>query len=128
VRQIAPVDGKLEDFPADAAVSVSLVPGARHGEAVMCVRSGARASLVFCDAFMNLPRSLGLVTTIMRTAGGPKCPPLFRLAFVRDKKAVRAELERLAGTPGLTRLVPSHGDVFEGDAAGTLRTIAARDL
>ena len=37
-------------------------------------------------------------------------------------------LERLAGTPGLARLVPSHGDILEQDASGTLRRIAARDL
>ena len=128
VRQVAPVDGRLEDFPADATISVVLVAGTRHGEAAMIVKSGARTSLVFSDVVMNLPRSLGLVTTLMRTAGGPKSPPLFRLLFARDKKAIRGELERLAGTPGLARLVPSHGDVLEQDAAGTLRRIAARDL
>ena len=83
---------------------------------------------VFSDAFMNLPRSLGLVTTLMRTAGGPKCPPLFRIALVKDRRAVRASLERLADTSGLTRLVPSHGDIYEGDAAATLRQVVARDL
>jgi hypothetical protein len=128
VRAVAPVDGRVEDLAGDAAVSLVPIEGTRSGETAMIVRSGARASVVFSDAFMNLPRSLGLLTTIMRTAGGPKCPPLFRLAMVKDRRAVRASLERLADTPGLTRLVPSHGDVFEGDAAATLRQVATRDL
>jgi hypothetical protein len=132
VAQVAPVDGRIEELAAadaDATVRVTIVDGTRSGEAAMTVRSGARASVVFCDAFMNLPRPLGMLTRIMRTAGGPKCPPLFRLAMVKDRRAVRGSLERLAETPGLVRLVPSHGDVVEGaDAAATLRRVAARDL
>ncbi len=128
VRAVAPVDGRVEDFPGDASVSVALVDGTKNGEVVMVVRSGPRASIVFSDAFMNVARSTGIVTTLLRTAGGPKCPPLFRLAAVRDKKAVRSHLERLAATSGLARLVPSHGDLVERDAASTLRQVAARDL
>jgi hypothetical protein len=129
VRAIAPVDGYLEDLPADRDVTQVIVEGTRTGESAMVVRSGERASVVFSDAFMNVPRALGLVTAIMRTAGGPKCPPLFRIACVKDRAAVRRSLEALAATPGLVRLVPSHGDVLEGaHAAETLRTVAARDL
>jgi hypothetical protein len=130
VRAVAPVDGHLEAFPTDGAVHVSLLEGGKQGEALMTVRSagGARASIVFSDAFMNVPRSTGIVTLLLRTAGGPKVPPLFRLLGVRDKRAVRAHLERLADTLGLARLVPSHGDIVSHDAAGTLRRVAARDL
>jgi len=45
---------------------------------------------------------------------------------VRDAGALAAHLERLAATPGLCRLVPSHGDLVEGDAGAVLRQVAAR--
>jgi hypothetical protein len=130
VRAVAPVDGHLEAFPADAAVQVSLLEGGKEGEAIMTVRSagGARASIVFGDALFNIPKATGIVTMLLRSAGGPKVPPLFRFLGVRDKRAARAHLERLADTLGLARLVPSHGDIVSHDAAGTLRRVAARDL
>lgn len=128
VRKTVPVDGVVEDLPADGAVTISLIAGTKIGEVAMLVRSGPRVSAVFSDVVMNVPRSTGLITTLLRTAGGPKCPPLFRLAFMRDKKAVRAALERLAEIPGLHRLIPSHGDILANDAAGVLHSIAARDL
>jgi hypothetical protein len=44
---------------------------------------------------------------------------------VRDRAALRAQLERLAAIPGLARIVPTHGAVVDRDPAGTLRRIAA---
>jgi hypothetical protein len=45
--------------------------------------------------------------------------------LVKDKGALRADLERLADTPDLQRIVPSHGDVVTSDPAGALRRVAA---
>jgi hypothetical protein len=44
---------------------------------------------------------------------------------LRDRRALRAQLEELARIPGLTRIVPSHGVVIDRDPAGALREIAA---
>jgi hypothetical protein len=49
-----------------------------------------------------------------------------RLFTVKDPRALAAHLERLAATPGLVRLVPSHGDVVKHGAPETLRAVAHR--
>jgi hypothetical protein len=57
---------------------------------------------------------------------GPiKLPPITKLLLVKNKGALRADLERLAETPDLRRIVPSHGDVVTSDPAGALRRVAA---
>jgi hypothetical protein len=40
---------------------------------------------------------------------------------VSDKKALKADLLRLAETPDLVRLVPSHGRIVATDPAGAIR-------
>ncbi|HVE81391.1 MAG TPA: hypothetical protein VND93_01030 [Myxococcales bacterium] len=123
VDDIAP----LESFPADAAVQVESMPGTRHGDALMRVHSGGgqRLNLCFTDAVMNV-KTGPLPMRLVGFTGGPKCPPVFKLIFTRDKKALRANLERLAALPRLARLVPCHGAVIDQDAARVLGQIAAK--
>jgi hypothetical protein len=128
VAQAVQVDGGFERLPADPRLSAVPLQGLRSGEAALVARSadGARASLLFGDAVMNIPRDAGAVLRLMRSAGGPKVTPLFRLLALSDAGALASHLERLAETPGLVRLVPSHGEVIEGDAGAVLRAVAAR--
>jgi hypothetical protein len=58
------------------------------------------------------------------TGDRPSLPLPLRLRLVRDRKALRAQLEGLSRTPGLARIVPSHGAVIDRDPAGVLRRIA----
>jgi len=44
---------------------------------------------------------------------------------VKDKKALRAELEKRATTPDLTRIEVGHGNAITSDPAGALRNAAA---
>lgn len=117
--------GTLEQLPPDPAVTLEPLDGTRRGEPVAVVRSGARVSLVFADAFQastDVPwwiRPLGF-------GGGPKVPPLFKLLFATDVRALKAHLTRLAQLPGLARLIPCHGDVIDVDAAAVLRAAAER--
>jgi hypothetical protein len=48
------------------------------------------------------------------------------IKWMSKKKRLRTHLARLAETPGLARIVPGHGDVIEGDAAGVLKAAVAR--
>lgn len=116
----------LEELPKDAAVQVESMPGTRHGDALMRVSSGGgqRVSLCFTDAVMNLATG-PLPMRLVGFTGGPKCPPVFKLVFTKDKPALRARMERLAAEPGLARLVPCHGEVIAQDAARVLGRIAA---
>jgi hypothetical protein len=119
--------GTLEDIPSDPAVTFESADGSKTGEPIAIVRSaGGKVTLLFADAFMAIPREgAALPMRLLGFAGGPKVVPLFRMFFLKDKKALRAHFERLAVLPGLTHLIPCHGSVESADAAGTLKRVAA---
>ena len=123
------MDGTIEEIPSDPMVRVESVAGTKAGEPVVIVRSGGgtRTNLVFCDAFQNnASKDLILPLRLLGFGGGPSCPPLFRLLFVDDKRALRADFERWAAMPELAHLVPCHGAIVYKDAPQILRSIAAR--
>jgi hypothetical protein len=130
VRAILPVDGTLEELPVDASLKCEPLAGTKFGEAAYLVKSGPRVSLVFCDAIHDSRPGKGFGGFMFRVMGftgqEPKVPPLYRLRAVSDKKALRADLLRLAETPGLARLVPSHGLIVTNDPAGAIRRAAKK--
>jgi len=126
VRRAVRVDGTLEALPADPALRADPLDGVRSGEAVFHVRGRAGAvTLIFSDALMNLQGPLPLWMRLLRYHKGPKVTPVFKLFVAKDRRALRAHLERLAETPGLGRLVFCHGETIESDAALALRRAAA---
>jgi hypothetical protein len=129
VSRVVQVDGDLTSLPADPSLTVHPVPGWKLGEAVLEVRSGRRASLLFGDVVMNnppVPGAKGWILRAMGSVGGPKVTPLARLLGVGDAREVAGALRRLAGLPALARLVPSHGTVIDAGAAEALRRCADR--
>jgi hypothetical protein len=127
LRERCDLAGSLEDVPKDPAMSIESLPGSKLGEAVMVVKSGDGQSVLFCDALQNNPpEKLNLIFRLLGFAGsGPKTPPVFRMLFLEDKKAMRSEFQRLAALPGLRRIIPCHGDVVETGAAEALKAAAA---
>jgi hypothetical protein len=132
VRAMVPVAGTLEELPLDSTIRCEPLSGTRFGEAAYLVKSGSRASLLFCDALHDSRPGRGFQGFMFRVMGftGPeaKVPPFFRLRAVTDKKALKADLLRLAKTPGLVRVVPSHGRIVTHDPSGAIRRAAERDL
>lgn len=125
VEEVVPVDGTYEDFPADPAVSLQALDGVGDLEGVMVVRSNDGVSLVFNDAVFNMDRKrdpLGFFfTTLLGSAPGPRVSRLVKLLYVKDKAALRADLLRLADTPGLVRVIVAHEKVASGrDARAAL--------
>lgn len=121
------VEGGFEDFPADPQVQVAGAAGAKNGEAVMAVRSadGKRLSLVFADLLMNIPsEGASLVSKVIGFAGGPRVPWLIKAMFLKSPLAFKAQLETWAADPALTRLIPSHGEIIDLQAAQTLRRLS----
>ena len=129
VQERVAVDGSFAEIPPDPDVRVVSVPGFATGEGALWVRSGARTSLVVADVVLNVPDGPGLRGALFRLLGmtgpAPRLPLPVKLRVVRDRPALRAWMEEAARTPGLSRIVTSHGANVERDAAGVLRSVAA---
>jgi hypothetical protein len=123
------VDGHFDSLPADPALQAISLDGVRTGEGVLLVRSGgARVNMLLCDMMLNIAHQRGFWGFVWKIAGftgGPRCGPVWLKRAVGDRAALRAHIERLADTPDLFRLVPSHGPPVENDPAATLRRVAA---
>ena len=129
IRARAELEGTVEAIPADANVTVQAVPGVKLGEPAVIVRSGggARVSLLFADVIQNSAKSsLKLLFRMLGFGGGPKVVPVFKMLFVKNKAAVKQQLAAWSELPGLTRLVPAHGDVVSTGAGAALKEAADR--
>jgi len=129
VSEVVSVDGTYEDFPSNRTVTLETLSGVDAIEGAMLVQSADGVSVVLCDAVFNMDRKrdvLGfLFTTILGSAPGPRISRLAKPALVRDKKALQRDLERLAATPRLVRLIVAHEKVAKNEAAAeALRTAA----
>jgi hypothetical protein len=129
VAQVVPVDGSYEDFPSDAQVWVQTLPGTASQEGALLVRAEDGVSVVLNDIVMNMDRRRDLLgylfTTLLGSAPGPRVSRLAKLAIVKDKRALRAELERLAQLPDLARLLVGHDKLSAGQAAARADLLAA---
>lgn len=129
VEKMVKVDGIYEDFPADDDVSLEMLHGVGDAEGAMIVRSDDGITVVLNDAVFNMDRKrdpLGFIfTTLLGSAPGPRISRLVKLFYVKDRKALREDLERFAEHPDLVRLVVAHEKVAKGpDAASALKTAA----
>jgi hypothetical protein len=130
IEERVSVDGTYEDFPADDIVRLETLRGVNEEEGVMQVTSPDGVSLVLNDVVMNMDRKkdvLGyLFTTLLGSAPGPRISRLVRLMFVKDKAALRSDLERLAATKDLVRVLVAHEKVTQGseEAPNVLRRAA----
>jgi hypothetical protein len=129
VEQVLAVDGTCDDFPADDSVRIEPLAGIGDAEAVLVVRSTDGVTLVFADCVFNMDKKrdpLGwFFTTLLGSAPGPRISRLFRMVAVKDRAALKADLERLAALPGLMRVIVAHEKLASGgDAPATLRQAA----
>jgi hypothetical protein len=128
IEEVVKVDATECDF-GDPNVRYELVAGTSEGEGVLFVRSKAGTTLVFNDVLMNMQRLPGFGGFMMGLFGftgpKPKVSGPTRLLVVKDKKALRTELEQRAMTPDLARIEVGHGDAITSDPAGALRNAAA---
>ncbi len=118
VGEVIHVDGGYEDVPKDDAVQALTLPGTAEREGALLVRGSDGVTVILNDVVMNMDRRkdvLGfLFTTLLGSAPGPRVSRLSKLAIVKDRGALKAELLRLAALPDLARLVVSHDKVASG--------------
>jgi hypothetical protein len=127
VEEVVPVGATYDDESADANVRFETLDGTKGSEGAMIVKDAGGTTLVLNDIVFNMPHQRGfsgfVLKRLTQSSGGPKLTRIARWFLVRDKAAVRAHLERLAGLPELRRVVVSHHEVI--DSPGVLREIAA---
>lgn len=130
VEEVVKVDATYDQVDlGDESVRFEPLGGVADAEGVMIVRSDDGLTVVLNDAVFNMDRKrdpLGFFfTTLLGSAPGPRVSRLAKLVFVKDRKALRRDLERLADLDGLTRLVVAHEKVAHGpDAVTALRRAA----
>jgi hypothetical protein len=124
------VDGDYGALAGEPDIEVVTLDGVRSGEAVFLVRGkGGAINMVMCDVMLNIPHLSGFwgwLWKVMGFTGGPRCGPVWLKRAVADRQALQRHLVKLADTPKLARLVPSHGPAVDRDPGGTLRAVAAR--
>jgi hypothetical protein len=129
VEEVVKVDETAGSF-GDDSVRYEPIDGTVEG--ALIVRSKAGATLVLNDAVMNMaPGSIkgfgGLVSGMLGFFGPePKVVPLSKMMVFKDKKAARAHLEKLADTPGLTRVIVAHGKPITGDVCAAVKRAIAQ--
>jgi hypothetical protein len=130
VRAQVPGAKPLEELPGE--LEFEMLAGTKFGEPVFLIKTGPRVSLIFCDAFQNSRPGFGMGGFMFRLMGftgkEPKTPPFYKMRAASDKSAIKKDLLRLADTPGLVRLVPSHGLVVSQNPAQALRAAANKYL
>ena len=114
VAEKVQVDGTYEDLPQDDSVRLEMLHGVGDSEGAMLIRSPDGTTVVLNDAVFN--------TTLLGSAPGPRISRLAKLVFIKDKAALRGDLERYAAIPDLVRLVVAHEKVAQGlDARAALQ-------
>lgn len=127
------VDGSYEDYPADSAVQLEMLHGIADQEGAMIVHSSDGTSVILNDSIFNMaskPKDLlgWTITSLFGSAPGPRISRLFKILAVKDKAAFRADLDRFAAIPDLTRVLVAHGDVAKGPGAAQALRAAAEFL
>jgi hypothetical protein len=132
VVKVIPLDGTLEDFPKDHAIRFEPIAGIGDTEGAMLVRSADGITIVLGDVVFNMDRKRDLLgflfTTALGSAPGPRVSRLAKALMVKDGAALRADLERLAATPGLVRLIVAHEKVAQGAEASATLIAASKYL
>jgi hypothetical protein len=129
IEEVVKVEGTYETFPPDEAVGFEMLHGVDDREGVMFVRSVDGLTVVLSDVMFNMDRKRDLLgflfTTILGSAPGPRVSRLAKLFLIKDKKALRADLERFATMSDLVRLIVAHEKVATGsEAAAALHKAA----
>ena len=127
VEEVVKVEHTAPDF-GDPLVEFVTVPGTQEHEAALLVKTWSGTTLVVNDLIWNLddrPGFGGWLFHLMGFTGQePRIPTIVELREIKDKPALRGQLERWARIPGLNRIIVSHGKIVTHDAPGVLDRLA----
>lgn len=127
VEKVVAVDQTAVDF-GDPHVRFVVVPGTAEHEAALEVESSTGTTLVINDLIWNVkdrPGFGGLIFRLLGMTGDePRIPSVVQLRAVKDKTALRNQLERWSQLRNLNRIIVSHGSIIVRDPAATLHHLA----
>jgi hypothetical protein len=130
VEKVVPVNQTTADFD-DPRVRFVTVPGTEEHEAALVVETASGTTLVVNDLIWNLDDRPGFGGWILGALGftgsEPRIPPIVELKAVKDKNALRNQLEEWASIDNLNRIIVSHGDIVTRDPTAVLVHLA-KDL
>ncbi len=129
VDDVVTVDRTTIDFQ-DPRVEYLTVPGTEEHEAALVVKTWSGTTLVVNDLIWNLedrPGFGGWLFHVMGFTGTePRIPTVVELREIRDKNALRAQLETWAQIPDLNRIIVSHGAIVTRDPSAVLSSLAEK--
>jgi len=127
VEEVVPVDDSEPHF-GDPQIQFVTVPGTQEREAALVARTWSGTTLIVNDLIWNMNDRPGLGGWLFHIMGftgkEPRIPGIVELREIKDKAALRAQLERWAQIPGLNRIIVSHGEIVSRDAKGVLDRLA----
>jgi hypothetical protein len=128
VQSVVRVDGTYVDTEEREGISFQVLDGMGGAEGVMEVRSTSGITLVFNDVIFNMPHIGGfsgfMLKHVTKSSGGPRVTNVDKWILIEEAPAFRRHLERLAETDGLSRIIVSHHETVDVDAAHTLAEVA----
>jgi hypothetical protein len=130
VEKVVPVDDVEGGVLDDPQVHFRALPGTEGMEAALEVRRGEGLTLILNDVIAHVAHPPGLGAEIMARLFGfgvhePEVPRTAEKMFIKDRPALAAQFRDWAADPQLQRILVSHGDPIEGDAAEVLQHLAA---
>lgn len=128
VEEVVRIDANCEWDFRDPSVRLVTVPGTDQREAALVVNGPQGVTLVVNELIWNIDNKPGFGGWLMKVAGftgeAPHIPPLISLVTIKNKPALRDQLEQWAKLYGLRRIIVSHGDIIEDKPTEVLRDLA----
>ena len=127
VEDVVHVDATDVDF-GDPHVRFVTIAGTEGHEAALLVERPTGTTLVVNDLIWNLDHRPGFGGWIMKligfTGGPPHIPPIVKRKLVKEKPALRAQLEAWSRVEALDRIIVSHGDIVTHEPRAVLHRLA----
>ena len=127
VAKVVPVDTAAPRFD-DPNVQFVTVPGTRDRESALVVCAPKGTTLVLNDIVGNIRNASGIGGWLLGIFGfaGKKAqiPGVVKMAMIKNKNALRAQLLEWAEIESLKRILVSHGSPIEDNPRQVLRDLA----
>jgi hypothetical protein len=127
VEEVVHVDATAFDF-RDSTVRLITVPGMEDHEAALLVAGPTGTTLVLSELIWNVDHRPGFGGWLMKLAGftkaEPQIPGIISFTGIKNKPALREQLEEWSKLYSLRRIIVSHGHIIEEKPTEVLRGLA----